>query len=96
MHVYGFEDLAQDIYLYLVFLLFQILSDLQSHGPSSLTEPHDLYNLCLHAGLLPRNVDLSSTSLPLVGVIYKNFASSDYAKINGHKSILTFYIHVLY
>ena len=50
---------------------FQIISNLQRQGPMALIEPRDLYTLCLSAGLLPRNMDLTVGGVGAVSGLFQ-------------------------
>ncbi|XP_060555912.1 protein ELYS-like [Ruditapes philippinarum] len=40
----------------------EVLASMESKGPAILMQPLDLYNLCVHVGLLPRPVDIVSSN----------------------------------
>lgn len=44
----------------------QVLSSIESQGPSVLVQPQDVYNLCIQVGLLPRPVDVASINPTVV------------------------------
>ncbi|XP_053388685.1 protein ELYS-like, partial [Mercenaria mercenaria] len=44
----------------------QVLASMETKGPSTLIQPLDLYNLCVHVGLLPRPVDIVSSNPNMV------------------------------
>lgn len=44
----------------------QVLANMETKGPVALVQPNDLYNMCIHVGLLPRTVESSATNPNLV------------------------------
>ena len=57
----------------------EVLASMESKGPAILIQPLDLYNLCIHVGLLPRPVDIVSSNPNMVsnnsGIIFGLFYS---------------------